>query len=565
MFGMGKHLENELDEMYDFCITGTRKGIYTTGRKVKNAFSTASRYLGKGLQKLTLVVAAAPFALGIGGCLPTPLTPEESPVVEGSATLENNVVPALAHIIVGATDRNNNIADYSVFIDGNGNGREDPEEAGNLVPPQPMSINSTYTLTTPGNYGIYAKVTDSLGNASYKLLGNVSLVLPQNPPFEPPVEPPVDPPVNPPVQDKIDILKGKVQDSKEEIGRQSFLQFFDEYNPVTDTISSPIKITEVREGASMLDDYTIKTTTTGNFGVTLDKVVNSNANDKIYVRARLIDSNENPLSYPRTIGLPATDHSNLSAGSDLRANPAIRAVMYNDENLTLFDSTANPVIDRRDDFREDVGRKNVWSVGERITNNFYNDDNRDGIPDPGEVDQIILNPSHGLKKLGVQEILISSSFTNPEELRSTVLNQFNEYKNLGQIPATIASNLNESGVTGYGIIVPSAVPNQGGTGTKMWDNNADGYVDGFVVYANHPSSPLLHEYGIHGYFSSGHPDSPAKIALFDSVGRYTSYDERYSPPQAPKDFTPADKKLADIVDEETFLGMEPLHAILGKN
>jgi hypothetical protein len=104
-------------------------------------------------------------------------------------------------------------------------------------------------------------------------------------------------------------------------------------------------------------------------------------------------------------------------------------------------------------------------------------------------------------------------------------------------------------------------------GTYVYEQyGGDGYIERFLTNLTHLQATdkglVNHEIVGHGLLYPGHADSDSVAALFNSIMKYTSYDNRYSPPERPVIFTPIDIKGNYLIDEQTYKGMEQEDNIL---
>ena len=525
---MGKSLSNYLGN------EGLKAGIF--GRNLESGSLYSEPVKPKKYSPVRRALMAIPVALsilGAGGCKPY-VIPEEPPAVSGSVNPTEGQVPVDLNIEVTATDVNDNIADYSAFADYNNNHEEDNGE--NIIPSQPVSINSTYHATTPGNYGIYGKSTDNAGNVGTKKLADVSLSDTPEPPI--------------PVVDKVDFA-GTVKDTEAESTARTIARFYDasDSNVVAgDYLDSDILKTVISD--------------TGNISTTLNQAVEQLPSG-IVVRTRQSSSDWNDgTSYVTTEKFP---QGNVSAGT-------IWTVPY-DSSLE-YDFGLLDTLQKRIDYATHVGRENVWGVEDRINNDFLNfTSDGDGTVKIGEIDEINGNPYHGLKKWNrmgelsdtishptFKGIKISKSIPNWETIKPRIISRINSLNLPSILESQILEQDNPISEPGWGVVLylPSGNPY-----TVLWDDNGiDGYVEGFISYLHNTAPEMIdHEIIYHGILASGgHSDGKSALGvdipeIFLSMGKSSS--------TYPLDFTPANEKMSFI--PRRFPGMKPLNEILSVN
>jgi hypothetical protein len=161
--------------------------------------------------------------------------------------------------------------------------------------------------------------------------------------------------------DYIDI-SGKLEDCENDgaIPVQGFIKVYD-------SLGNQIKIKEIYNETTKIDDYTIKTEMDGDFYFTLDKKVTDLSN--VVLKAVSIDSSNNQNSYVRTVTVnvdstpdvepDVTDfYPNLTELSPDK-HRTVRVVMYDNPNKT-YDDELGLVSDpqKRLDFRNHMQRVN---------------------------------------------------------------------------------------------------------------------------------------------------------------------------------------------------------------
>jgi hypothetical protein len=157
----------------------------------------------------------------------------------------------------------------------------------------------------------------------------------QTPTNEPTEEPTAKPTAEP---ENYIHISGNVEDNKTHTRQEALIQIYDTKNPDNSY-------------SNFLGEFS--TNSSGNFAITLDKLVNPE--DKIYLRARTGSSweDENADSYIRTIELDAVDNNPITVPT---GNPAIRVWSYPN-----FDTNNDGKIDKTDywNFREHMKETNI--------------------------------------------------------------------------------------------------------------------------------------------------------------------------------------------------------------
>ncbi|HJX50925.1 MAG TPA: hypothetical protein VJ438_05690 [Candidatus Nanoarchaeia archaeon] len=489
---------------------------------VKNLISKIEggiKRAGKGLKKAVLVGAAAASIGGFAACqLPVPTPVNYPPIAEVYATPDSGTYPLSSDLSVNGTDLDGDITEYSMDIDYDKDGHIDE-----TIPPQATPITNV-PRTFNEDAIVWGQVKDSKGHIDRR-----SVVIDGSAP-----------------NDYVDI-SGRLEDCENDgTGRAGVIEVYDAR-------------TQNPDGSYNYSNLLEETSTAnGDFSFTLDKLVNSDSEDKIYVRA-FTGTSANPTSYKRTIELSAnTDHNPIA---DPRANPAIRPTpFYSDfdgDGYADIDKNKNHVIEQseKEDFKEDITRVN-----------FSDNVSINPAPEPGSKYLKKLSFNRGLPE-DFQGIEISSDdFTGEEYDAFKKIIVDSGYLKAGQIHFEYGNiHINE---TGWGRVIDA---NGSEPHTEIWDSDQNGYIDKFTTHLNknyeipgHIDAGIAnHEISGHGHLFPGHPDSASTPALFNSVMKYTSYDERYSPPERPNKFTPIDIKRNYIIDEDTNLGKDTLDDILG--
>ncbi len=358
----------------------------------------------------------------------------------------------------------------------------------------------------------------------------------------------------PPPPDYLDI-SGRMEDCETNTGRHGIIRVYDDrINTESRAYFGP-----VWEYSNLLGEF--ETDSNGNFSFTLNKLVD--ANDKIYLRAVIGANWSGKESYIRTVELDATDNNPIT---DTRANPAIKPVMFDNPNSSYDDGLLDTE-QKKIDFREHMGRINVWSADERYYKDFLN----------GQLlaDGMNGNPYHGLKKMSFNRGL-PEDFKGIEVSSDDYTNEeYNTIKNIilncGYIRAqeisdkTIWGNNHQDGDSGWGSVVKSALGD--GPYAILYDGYQNGYLDIFGIHLNTLAPEIvIHEIVYHGLLScvghsNGRHGNGSEIPeLFSSVGVYTG-----PHPSPPDKITTVDIKANYLIDEDTYMGMDTLDDILGMN
>ncbi len=496
-----------LDERYDFCITDSRKKLSVAGDYAIGSMRVAAPVAGA----IVLALNAVGCKLPSGGDDPIRNTP---PRITSTPKIYVNEGTLYQDQII-ATDAEGNPIIYT-----------------SPVTPAWRSVNPATGLAsgpvpqvekdTP--YDIVNMVSDGIDSTtqSYTLI----------------VKDTSGP-------DYVD-LTGKVgSDTRPGVGEKAKVKFYVDGQPINiQGTSSHIALTD----------------SSGNFSVTLNRLVNPA--DKLTIETIATDPSGNEYtSWIRTIdNLPAVD-TNLSMGSDIRANPAARVTLFdsdlNNDGYPDIDSNRDHAISsaEKGDYVTQIGRVSFYSDAERIA--------------AGLTGFLNGNPYHGLKRWNWGER--SDTSASPRFRGAKIANS--AFVNRGMNPNDIITGIRTSGdpraneinlevvedpqyQRGWVNILPAALGD--GPSTVVYDQlGSDGYPEGATVYLNTTDKKIVnHEFWGHAVRFVGHSSGPGVPALLDCIMKHTS--------PSPSEYTPFNLKAVYTLGDPTHIGMEAESKILGR-
>lgn len=300
---------------------------------------------------------------------------------------------------------------------------------------------------------------------------------------------------------------------------------------------------------SLLNTYSVN----GDFSITLDKLVEE-LPDGIKIKA-WTGSETNPTSYARSIdNLPA---GNINSNTDPRMNPAIGPTpFYSDfdgDGYADIDVNRDGIISQqeKEDFKEHVGRENIWSKNEREAigiSGFVNGNRDHGLKkwNHGELPDTEAHPTFRGFKIDtnyfseieqdeIENVIRTTNYSGASEIQ--ILREANPGLELGWVP------------------IYHSEPGNGPYAVLYDLTGSDGYLEYAEVYLNTTAPSVVRHEAIYHVLRAcpGHSNGPGVPALFDSIGTYTA---------ACEDLTTIDTKK-DYITKKTNLGMEPEDNILG--